>query len=435
MLKIYLENGALVFDTAEKKKLSIVSKPNLVAIGDDVKIDFTMSGIVFQQTKHYSNIEVAGTTRSSAVETVGAIGALCAGFKKGGDGSVTPPSKIITPKTITKNGVYYAAADNADGYNPITIDVESKSSFGQWQPHPDWWDIEQIFKDDPDPNKRFIVLLSDSLNTFVFNNAQLGNTSAYYRTSDGCVYAASEDSFIHTFDLTKDKPCANGYRTRWIMVYSADKSVVCNLKNADNNYSVYIYAGGSSLSSITAIKSIAVGETYNSNKLLEAFVLGNYAQLEPNAVVIYAFLNCSSLQRADILGSKIISTGAFQGCNSLTSIKLGSGTTTIQNGTFLYCASLKSININDSTIATIASSNIFNGCETLMAFITQDNFTAPANLNLSACLKFPENSAIDLFNRLAPVATARTITFGSTLLNRWSPTTKQIATDKGYTLA
>jgi len=427
MLKIYLENGALVFEPAEEKKLSIVSKPNLVAIGDNVKIDFTMSGFVFKLTKHYTHIEVAGTTRGSAVETVGAIGALCMGFKRGGVGGVTPPSKIITPKTITKNGVYNAAADGVDGYNPITVDTG-------WQPHPDWWDIELIFNDDPDPNKRFILLLSDSLNTFLFNSSQLGNATAYYRTSDGCFYAASSNSITHTFDVTKDKPCTDGYRTRWVMVYSADRYVKCILTNADNNYAIYIYAGGNSVSSVTAIKYFSVGSSNNPNRLLEAFVLGNHSQLEPSAITSCAFQNCSSLRRVDLFGSTIINTNAFQNCYSLASIKLGSGTTTIMSTAFSNCLSLKSVDINGSSVSTIGTTNLFIGCVSLMAFITQDNFTAPNNLNFSACLKFPESSAIDLFNRLATISTPRAIIFGSSLLNNWSPSTKQIATNKGYTL-
>ena len=400
MLKIYLQNGALVFDTAGKKQVSIVSKPNIIAFGDDVKIDFKMSGILFEQTKHYTDIEVAGTVHTGAVETVGAIGELCAGFKKGG---------VVTPST------------------PPTT--------GEWQPHPDWWDIERIFNDDPDPNKRFIVLLSDSMNTFVFNNTKFGNVSAYYRTSDGSFYAASSGSFTHTFDTTKDKPCADGYKTRWVMVYSSDRFVVCNLSNTDNNYSIYIYAGGNSESSITAIKTISVGDTSTANRLLEAFVLGNYSQLEPNAIGNSAFYNCSSLYRVDVLGSNNIGNSAFQNCNSLATIKLGSGNTAIQNSAFINCVSLKSININGNSIATIGATNPFSGCLALLAFITPDNFTAPANLNLSSCIKFSESSAIELFNKLATATTARTITFGSTLLDRWSPTTKQIATNKGYTLA
>ena len=41
--------------------------------------------------------------------------------------TVNVPSKTIVSKSITANGTYNASSDNADGYNPVTVNVPSKN--------------------------------------------------------------------------------------------------------------------------------------------------------------------------------------------------------------------------------------------------------------------------------------------------------------------
>ena len=41
--------------------------------------------------------------------------------------TVNVPSKTIVSKTITANGTYNASSDNADGYDPVTVNVPSKT--------------------------------------------------------------------------------------------------------------------------------------------------------------------------------------------------------------------------------------------------------------------------------------------------------------------
>lgn len=252
-------------------------------------------------------------------------------------------------------------------------------SQGEWQPHPDWWDIEQIFKDDPDPNKRFILLLTDSLPTFVVDFNNFGHEGSYFKTSDGQIL--DEEGTI-TFDPNMDKPCSDGYNTRWIMVYGTSEDVNCDVANETNNYVKYVYFGNNS--NIQVLNFSNVYE--NPNKLIECVAIDKSVIGKTIAISDYSFAACYSLQQITIPLS-VTSIGLF----------------------------------------------VFSECFSLLSLQIENGWVAPAFL-IEAEL-FPESSAIDFFNKLGNAPTSRTLTFGATLLNRWGAGTKAIATNKGYTLA
>ena len=273
----------------------------------------------------------------------------------------------------------------------------------QWQPHPDWWNIEAIFKADPDPNKRFILLLADTFNTFMFNTAQLGNGSAYYKTSDGTTYNANA---THTWNKAQDKPCAEGYKTRYIIVYSSNANVACNVAVQGNNTSKYVYFG--------------------NNCNIGSFVFGNSTLLATNRVLeTIIFDNTVTL----------LSTGdnTFYQCSSLILIKFPHGLTTIGASVFNSCTALRHVFIPNSVTA-MGASGVFSSCYSLLSIQITNGWIAPV-LNVTNAQFFPESAAVELFTKLGNVPSARTLTFGTTLLDRWSTTTKAIATNKGYTLA
>ncbi|MDR0206666.1 MAG: hypothetical protein LBI45_05360 [Bacteroidales bacterium] len=110
-----------------------------------------------------------------------------------------------------------------------------------WQPHPDWWDIEQIFKDDPDPNKRCIVLFSDTVDVYNFN---FGNNSGYYKTSDGKTINYNGN---WTADLSKDKS-GKPFATRYAIFYSTNVNLSFNIATSFIFYhALYIYIGNNSV--------------------------------------------------------------------------------------------------------------------------------------------------------------------------------------------
>jgi hypothetical protein len=344
-----------------------------------------------------------------------------------------PP--VIAPLTVTTNGVYNAPS-GVDAYDPVTVDVPSTPS-GEWQPHPDWWDIEQIFKDDPDPNKRAIFLLTDSLNTFVINTSQIGNSSAYYKTSDGQTLSGSGTII---FDKSKDKPCSEGYKTRWIIVYSSIPDIYYNFMNGTinnpNRSLKYSYVGN-----FTYLRSYCFGSSTSGVAgtplsmpctLLEASKLDVSVTAGIGAVVNNAFYNCFSLKRLD-LPNGITSFGgnSFTGCFSLLSINIPNGITSISS-IFDGCRSLKSITIPNTVTTWNADLSGTTGFPALLFIDVPFGWVAP-NMNLSMANLFPESSAIELFTRLGNGTS--TLTFGSTILNRWSQSTKDIAINKGYILA
>ena len=377
MLKIYLEHeNVLVFEKDNGEKKPIIYKPEF---GTDEKNGNLIRFIIQEGSlktafaEHFNNIEVNGIVNLTVIETLSAINKLCSVFKKGG--GVTPPvPPIIEAITITENGKYtvddFQGLITPHGFNPVTVDVQAEAG---WQPQPDWWDIEQIFKDDPDPNKRAIILLTDSLPSFNFDRNYIGNANAYYKTSDGYIYNGNA---LHTWDTTMDKPCAMGYKTRWVMVYSSDVSIsiISNINYNDNLK--YVFVGNSTDINYVELKFCSLLEAFRTEKNVKSMNMG-----------LFLFSSCFSLKKVDIPAS-VTSMGAalFSNAVSLLSIR-------IENGWIS-----PSFSIENSTF-------------------------------------FPESSAIELFTRLGNAPTARTLTFGSTLLERWSQSTKDIAINKGYTLA
>jgi len=84
MLKIYLEEGALVFEEKGKPKISIIKNPLPDAVGDIVNFNFTSAGVVYRNKLKYTDIEVDGLVRDSANETISEINKLCSVFNNSG---------------------------------------------------------------------------------------------------------------------------------------------------------------------------------------------------------------------------------------------------------------------------------------------------------------------------------------------------------------
>jgi len=387
----------------------------------------------------------------------------------------------------------------------------------KWQSHPDWWNIEQIFKDDPDPNKRFILLVTDSNNTIALNQSSLGNSSTYYKTSDGQTYNATSNT--HTWDILQDKWCSLGYKTRYVIVYSSNTTVTCNISALNVNYA---YFGNSSI-----VASFIAGSSTpaNANAILESIQIENSVTALSTSIGNDAFRCCTSLAAITIpygvtsignsafyscysLISATISNsvtslgdGAFrecfsltsiiipnsvtsigecvlQGCASLRSITIPDGITSIKNSAFYYCYSLTSIIISNSVTSiganafrecfsltslvipnsvTSIGNGAFQGCQSLISLTIPNSLTsigtnafqnlygllsininngwiAPA-FNVSISTRLSVSSMLDMFNKLGTAPTTRTITLGSTNLNKLTITERAIATSKGYILA
>lgn len=122
------------------------------------------------------------------------------------------------------------------------------------------------------------------------------------------------------------------------------------------------------------------------------------------------FINCKNLASAPLFDTSNATnmSSMFVYCMKLTTIPaFNVSNVTNLNGTFDYCNNLKSI---------------------LM-------YGMKVKFNISASTKFEREDLVTILNNLGTVTTATTLTMGSTNLAKLTDTDKEIATNKGWTLA
>jgi len=310
MLKIYLKDGALVLEEPNKPTIAVVQNPRPSAVGNFVKFNFNAAGITKMDKYHYVDIEVDGTVRGSAEETIGEINKLCAVFKQGGG---------VTPPTPPQAG---------------------------WRPQPDWWDIEKILCEDTDPNLRAIFLIPDTEDKTTlygeFESMQYsGNAESTFKASDG---GTPIKDVPYEWDKTKDKPCSLGYKTRWIKMYSTNKNIYFGYTSPYiftifKNCNLFLYIGQSVLECTKLIDVTTNGTSLsfqNSNSMV-------YAPEFPVGVKISAsntFSGCRSLKHVKVQNSMSFSATTFSNCESLLTIDCDEGTVLSSNLTLTTSSNL-----------------------------------------------------------------------------------------------
>ena len=175
------------------------------------------------------------------------------------------------------------------------------------------------------------------------------------------------------------------------------------------------------------------------------------------------FRDCQYLETVTVPNSvTIMWNGSFSECVNLSTVNFGTGLTTLHPNAFSNCSSLVEVNLINTRLTTISprcfygcsalttlslpnslttvttpanSQNSFFGCSALSYVTLEDGFLC--NLNLSYSTQFSANSIIVMLNALGevPDGETRTLTLGSTNLAKLTDAQKQIATDKGWTLA
>ena len=246
----------------------------------------------------------------------------------------------------------------------------------KWQPHPDWWDIKKIFDADTDPNKRFIMLMTDSNNAITLEQAKLGNATAYYKTSDGATYNTATNT--HTCDNGQDKPCGAGYKTRWVMVYSPNADVICNVATIDV---IWVYIGNES--KVTSFVGNGFSNTATANVILEAIECDDSVTGATNAIASYAFCDCSALVNMTIPKDVTdIGLRSFIYCFGLRNIVIPNSVTTIGDYAFMADYSLCNIDLPDSI--TSIGENAFQACYGVNLNIPK-NVTVIKNGAFSSC--------------------------------------------------
>ena len=223
--------------------------------------------------------------------------------------------------------------------------IASLPAGGDWKPK-DWPDIEAIVDADVQPGYtyKYIYLMADD-----YSYAYLSGGSAY-KTSDGVFYTSDTQ---HVWDTSKDFACSEGYKTRWVIVYTSSEN-----QNAVLPYEVLWVDSG----------SCKFGNLGFSYKRKLRGVTGEFQQLTSASSM---FNYCNSLTKVpDVLDlSQCTSaSGMFNYCYSLTKVPdvLDFSKCTSASSMFYSCYSLTKVpDVLDLSQCTSVSSMFYN-CYSLM---------------------------------------------------------------------
>lgn len=386
-------------------------------------------------------------------------------------------TKSQIKNAIIQKGVSVTDTDSFRSYANKIAQIESggSSAVEDWQPEPDWWDIEMILENDTEEDmQKAIFLLTDELDDGATINTIKGFKK--YKLSDGQVFnqtLSTELDLTNLFDKSQDKVCNKGYKTRYIMGYYDEENVtLSNIVIPDNSIFV-IFSGVRFTSSI-----------FKDKKMLQSVKFINNSKIVGNSAE-NLFNNCYSLKKIEGLDmSNIIKINAmFQNCCSLQKIAgLNTSNTTNMNNAFSNCFSLKQIleidtsKVDDATgmfqncyslqeIPSMDTTNLTNmnymffSCYSLqkicginMSLVDKANsafgstrklihlkeisqikisisFSNSSFLNHSSLLRIL-NALVDLTGQ-----TTQTLTLGTTNLAKLTDEEKAIATEKNWTLA
>lgn len=338
------------------------------------------------------------------------------------------------------------------------IETGSGGSSDEWQPQPDWWDIDKILAEDTeDYAGKIIVLISDTEPTTTINRINASKVA----TSDGGVYEdVSLTSYSHTWDRTKDKECSLGNKTRYIIWYYTNNSNIQTNGNLPKgalyivvkNFSELAIAGGwnaqnglwGNNDSIECIKFIDT--TFNkfrlnslpkelktvkgipSDTLLYDVGLSNLKYLD---VSIFDYTKFQRHNGLSLFNGTLFKDGIFPYKN-YDWTKINSFQQTFQNTNLKYLNKIDFINAN-------AGWALFSGVSTLLSIGEVSNIKF-SGFDFSPCVLLNHDTLIRVLNALYDYASegstdTYTLTLGTTNLAKLTDDEKAIATNKGWTLA
>ena len=349
-------------------------------------------------------------------------------------------------------GNLFLEQNNTEFVNPNNPEVG-----GGWQRPSDWWDTETILRNAQDIEQdgvtyhpTYIMLLPNTDISTIMSKTTRDNASqgdAYvFSDEPNTLYVGDQ---THTWDVSKDKPCSLGYKTRYVIVY---------MINAELNASINF---GSIVKVMEMIVDKLIVPTRSTTQIIISrnnYIL-NFKCTENTDITTIssssAFSYCYSLTSINLPKLTTISgSSAFSYCSSLTSINLPT-LTTISSSAFSYCSSLTSINL--PTLTTISGS-AFSYCSSLTSFLFYNTFLSiPETQQFISCVNLKNlqlvtnwrwslniidtdlthECIIDMFNKLKDLtgADSLTLTIGANNLTKVTDEEKLIATNKNWILA
>ena len=372
-------------------------------------------------------------------------------------------------------GNLFLEQNNTEFINPNNPEVG-----GGWQRPNDWWDTETILKNARDIEQdgvtyhpTYIMLLPNTDVSTTMSKAASGNASQ----GDAFIFSDEPDILYvgnqtHTWDVSKDKPCSLGYKTRYVIVYMINAEL-----NANIDFKSNVKVMEMIVDKLTVPTSSSKQIIIQSNE----YILNFKCTENTNITTISGsglFYGCSSLTSINLPALTTISGSAFSSCSSLTSINLPALTTISGNNAFSSCSSLTSINlpalttisgnnafyscysltsINLPALTTISGSSAFSSCSSLISFLFYNTFlTLTQSQQFTGCVNLKDlqlvtnwrwslnvkdtdlthDCIIDMFNKLKDLtgADSLTLTIGANNLAKVTDEELQIPNSKNWTV-
>ena len=373
------------------------------------------TGYITGSTKTGTAVTVSASELVSGTKSISANGAgIDVTNYASVDVSVSGGGSTLITKTITENGTYNAASDNADGYSQVTVNVSGggggaskkqinfidyDGSIVESYTKTEWQSVSAL-----PSNPSHTGLTAQGWNwTKAQIDAQLTAmpdddvwVGQVYITDDGKtrIYIHLEEGRLHPYLGI----CPNGT----VVVDWGDNSATSTLTGTSlttAQYADHIYAseGDYKITLTASSGSFAFYGASTTSHILkkDTTTTENIHQVYTNAVqkieigsnasiADYAFNRCYSLASVTIpSGVTSIGTTAFDGCYSLTSVTIPSGVTSISGYAFQSCTSLTSVTIPSGV--TSIGTTAFGSCYSLTSVTIPSGVTSIGTYAFSSC--------------------------------------------------
>lgn len=283
---------------------------------------------------------------------------------------------VLIPKTISANGSYLPASDNANGYSSVTVAVPIPS---------------------PDLGTKTIT----ANGTYAAQDDSLDGYSSVIVNIEG----ANDTKLKPLLDATK----ATAYLFFDYVGTSVDGLIAYSDTENVTNMG-YMFRNCSSLTTVPAFDTSSV------------------------TTMTFMFYGCTNLTTTPAFDTENVTNMSymFQNCSSLTTVPaFDTSSATNMSSMFQNCSSLTTVPaFNTSGVTNM--NNMFSGCSNLEEI---HMYGMKEKFNISASTKFTESALVEILNNLATVSTTKTLTMGATNLAKLTAEEIAIATDKGWTLA
>lgn len=344
-----------------------------------------------------------------------------------------------------EKGATLPTVQNSENLASTIESIEQGSS--EWQPQPDWWDIDKILEEDMEEYPaKMICLLSDS-NT---KTTIYGWNASKIVTSDETEYVNVVADINHTWNTSKDKVCSLGYKTRYVIYYFENEEIVDGNKRFSTDILYCI------------LKNMRINpktEVWHSHFFRDCKMVECIKCLNTNFKTHPSFEGCGSLVKVEGLRYSSYLGGApiYSGCKCLQAYPANKDVVFNAISNYFTNNSIKYIDFDFSEVTDFNLA--FNGCSVnvieVLDFVKATNVNRAflntsslisinqvlniniSGLDFSQCISLNHDTLIRILNALCDYSddteNVHNIIFGATLLAKLSDEDKARIVLKGWT--